>query len=473
MSTADSARDVQFGIPGYAGGPRPRDDERPPTVALMRKFGLEPDPWQVEVLEGGHPRLLLNCSRQSGKTTVVSILALAEAIFRPYHRVLILSRSHRQSKIVFEMVKLFLFLTGDRFLKRRTAEEIEFDHLSKIVCLPCNADTIRGYSKVDLVIIDEAARVPDEVYRAVRPMLAVTNGRLICLSTPRGRRGWFWHAWSSGGEDWHRVEIPATKCPRIKPEFLAEERRAHSLSYYRQEYECSFEAEEGLVYPDFARCVVPALPAHVLDVKARDPGPKAACVRRYAWDPQSEAEVLERSSKRVGGLDFGFRNPFAAVWGVIDRDDILWLTGEHYAAERPLTYHAAHLPRGMTWFADPSGAADIDAMIRANFTVARALNDVRLGISAVRARLERDTLRVLAGRCPNLLREAQLHRWAEQGENPIESHNHALSALRYLIATVDQCYLARLKDPPRGDATAGTPERTMRDVLEDERLWRE
>src|SRR5207244_3774051 len=128
---------------------------------------------------------------------------------------------------------------------------------------------------VGLLIIDEAARVPDDLYRAVRPMLAVSGGRMICLSTPYGKRGFFYDAWAQGGADWLRIEVPAERIPRIPPEFLEEERRAIGDSWYRQEYCCSFEAMEGLVYPDFSRAVVPAAPVSL-------------------------------SGRRVGGIDFGF-----------------------------------------------------------------------------------------------------------------------------------------------------------------------
>jgi hypothetical protein len=61
----------------------------------MRKLGFQPDPWQVEVLQAGHPRLLLNCCRQAGKSTVVAMLSLAEALCVPGMRVLLLLRIHR------------------------------------------------------------------------------------------------------------------------------------------------------------------------------------------------------------------------------------------------------------------------------------------------------------------------------------------------------------------------------------------
>ena len=55
---------------------------RPPATRIMRHLGLEPDPWQLEVLESDHPRQLRNCSHRAGKSTVVAARALADAVFR-------------------------------------------------------------------------------------------------------------------------------------------------------------------------------------------------------------------------------------------------------------------------------------------------------------------------------------------------------------------------------------------------------
>jgi hypothetical protein len=281
---------------------------RPPTVDVMRKLGLEPDSWQAAVLETACPRLLLNCCRQAGKSTVVALLGLVETLWTPGHQVILLSRSHRQSKELFRVVIDFYHRLGAPAKHRRTATELELTNLSRIVCLPCEEETIRGYSHVNLLVIDEAARVPDDVYRAVRPMLAVSAGRLICLSTPCGKRGFFYEAWAGDDPDWLRIEVPASRVPRITPAFLEQERRALGQSWYQQEYCCSFEAMEGLVYPDFAHCVVREVPANL--------------------------------PRCVGGIDFGYRNPCAAVWGSLDHDDVLWITGEHYAAGRVMSYHA-------------------------------------------------------------------------------------------------------------------------------------
>jgi hypothetical protein len=95
--------------------------------------------------------------------------------------------------------------------------------------------------------VDEAARVDDGLYYAIRPMLAVSGGRLLMHSTPAGKRGVFLEEWS-GREGWERYEVRAEECERIPASFLEEERGALPAWIYRQEYECSFEDTEDQLF---------------------------------------------------------------------------------------------------------------------------------------------------------------------------------------------------------------------------------
>jgi hypothetical protein len=96
-----------------------------------------------------------------------------------------------------------------------------------------------------MIIVDEAARVPDAMFIAILPMLIVSRGRLLCLSTPFGRRGWFFEQWMLGGPTWERIKAKATECPRIDPEYLAEQKRLLGPRAFAQEHECEFtEAED-------------------------------------------------------------------------------------------------------------------------------------------------------------------------------------------------------------------------------------
>jgi hypothetical protein len=372
------------------------------------------------------------------------MLSLYEALLEGDRLILLLSRSLRQSTELFRRVAEFHERLGGKCLKRKTSHELQFTTRSCIVSLPCQPDTIRGFANVHMLVIDEAARVPDDLYRTVRPMLAVSGGKLICLSTPYGKRGFFYKAWAQGGKEWKRIEIPAASIKRIRPDFLSEERRNLGESWFRQEYCCSFEALEGLVYPDFNRCVVPSEP-EALATGALPPAALANGIPRALM-------LGARVGRAVGGIDFGFRNPFAAVWGELDRDDVLWLTGEHYCSQRPLSYHIQHLPKNVEWYADPSSPGDITELIGGGFTVGRGKNDLRQGIAAVSARLEDGTLKILPGRCPNLLHEAELYRYstepeARKAETPEDNNNHALAALRYLISRLDTGKLGRRPRP--------------------------
>ncbi len=416
---------------------------------ILQARGLSPDPWQRELLLCEDRQVLLNASRQSGKSTVVSALALHTALFRRGALVLLVSPSLRQSAEIFRKV-----LDGYHALGRpvpavcRTQLRLELANGSRVLCLPGREDTIRSFGGVNLLVIDEAARVADDLYRSVRPMLAVSQGRLVALSTPFGQRGWFYQEWSGGGP-WKRVRVTWRDCPRITPEFIAEETRALGPAWVAQEYETLFTALEGLVYPDFAQAVV----------------------EEAGWQPAPQGRA-------VGGIDFGWRNPFAAVWGVLDRDDVLWVEGERYLTQTPLHEHAAALRerKGVEWYADPAGATEIAELRAGGLAVRRGDNDIRLGIAAVTARLRTGRLKVRAGACPNLLAEARLYRYptaaerALSGENPVDEHNHALAALRYLISRLDARFIARLRRPS-APLSPASGERGRGEGANDDHLW--
>lgn len=217
---------------------------------LMEAAGLHPDPWQAKLLRGASRQVLLLCSRQSGKSTTTAVAALHEAIYRPPALVLVLSASLRQSQELFKIVtRLYGHLGKPVAIDQESALRLELTNGSRIVSLPGTEATIRGYSGVRLLVVDEASRVADELYFSVRPMLAVSGGRIICLSTPFGKRGFFYEAWVKGGPTWERIRITAPDCPRITDAFLAEERASMGQWWYRQEYLCEFVEPVDHVFP--------------------------------------------------------------------------------------------------------------------------------------------------------------------------------------------------------------------------------
>ena len=208
---------------------------------VMVRAGLPPDPWQRDLLRSTASRTLVLCARQSGKSTCAAALGLYEALYASPALVLLLSPSLRQSQELFRAT-MQLYTRGGAQVPTvaESALRLELTNGSRIVALPGESDaTIRGYSQVRLLVIDEAARVDVSLYTATRPMLSVSGGRLIALSTPFGRQGWLFDEWSHG-EDWDRIKVDAYQCPRISKAFLDEERRHMGDLAYREEYEVAF-----------------------------------------------------------------------------------------------------------------------------------------------------------------------------------------------------------------------------------------
>ena len=117
---------------------------------------------------------------------------------------------------------------------------------SRIVGLPGTEGTVRGFSAVSLLLIDEAAEVRDSLYLALMPMLIRSGGDLWLMSTPKGKRGFFYDVWTHGDE-WERHKATALECEWVDREELEKHRRDMPGSWFRQEYLGEFmDSADGL-----------------------------------------------------------------------------------------------------------------------------------------------------------------------------------------------------------------------------------
>jgi cytochrome c-type biogenesis protein CcmE len=214
------------------------------AVEFARTVGIHPDPWQVDVLTSKHPRKILCCGRQTGKSTVAAVLAIHKALTRPGSTVLIVAPGERQAKLLFSKAATIYKRAGyplPAHSERRTG--LELSNGSVIEALPAVERTTRGYS-VDLLLVDEAAAVQDLDYHGILPALIATQGEQVLLSTPRGKRGFFHEIWH-GGDAWQRVMVRSDETPRIREEDLEVFRQTMPEQFFRQEFYCEFLDTEG------------------------------------------------------------------------------------------------------------------------------------------------------------------------------------------------------------------------------------
>jgi hypothetical protein len=221
-----------------------------PVSFAREALGFTPDAHQAQVLTSPHSRGLLNCTRQWGKSTIVALKAVHRSLFRPESMILVVSPSERQSREFLRKAKRFVSrlkipIRGDG----DNQVSLQLPNGSRLVGIPGKEETVRGFSAVSLLLIDEAARVSDEMYNSVTPMLAVGGGHLWLMSTPYGKRGFFYEAWTKG-QNWARISVKATDCARISKAFLEEQRRSMGERWYRQEYLCEFQSTHTQLIPD-------------------------------------------------------------------------------------------------------------------------------------------------------------------------------------------------------------------------------
>lgn len=211
-------------------------------VTFARRCEIEPYGWQNDALRSTAPRECWVIGRQCGKSTAASLLAVHTAIYRPRSTTLLVSPGQRQSGELFAKSRHLYRLLGRPAGAVSEAEtRLETESGSRIIAVPggTGGATVRAYS-ADLILVDEAAQVDDATWTAIRPMVAATGGRIILLSTPWGRDGFFADAATGVTPGWVVRRVSAEDI--LDPLFLAQEKASMTASDYEREYRTSFEA---------------------------------------------------------------------------------------------------------------------------------------------------------------------------------------------------------------------------------------
>ena len=210
------------------------------------------DNWQEKVLNAAG-NITIRSGRQVGKSEVISAKARKFALDNPGTTTLIIAASQRQSSLLFEKVRAYLDQEEDVYAEKPTLTKIMLNNGSRIYSLPAGRTGyfIRGFT-IDMLIADEAAYIPETVWNAVVPMIAVSKkmrklGYVVLLSTPFGKGGYFFDSFTD--PDFESFHVSSEDCKRIPSDFLRKERERMSKVEYAQEYLGEFVDEFNQFFP--------------------------------------------------------------------------------------------------------------------------------------------------------------------------------------------------------------------------------
>lgn len=209
-------------------------------VVFAGRLGFAAEPWQQGLLRSRSRRQLVACARQVGKTQVTAIRAVHAAVYEPDSLVLLISPSQRQSDELLRRCRAVYRACGRPL--RSVAEsvtELALENGSRIVSLPGTEGTSRGFAAARLVVLDEAARVEDDIFASVLPMVA-SDGVIAALSTPWGRRGWFWELWEAPGNGWERHRVSVHESRQYDARRIAEVRQSVGSYVFASDYQVVF-----------------------------------------------------------------------------------------------------------------------------------------------------------------------------------------------------------------------------------------
>ncbi len=229
---------------------------------LFPWLGGYPDPVQSQILKSNSRQMICNNHRQWGKSSIIAIKALHRGLFSPGSLTLIASPTENQSKEMFLKVTTASIHIDKLELLEDSKSRMTLKNGSRIVTLPGTEKSVRGYTSPDLIIIDEASRALEELYIAIRPMMLMSLGQLILISTPHGKQGFFHDVWSHHEEvdansddmmtiedGWERYRVRAIENERVDSEWLEAEKGQMSERAFQQEYLCEFVETEEQVFP--------------------------------------------------------------------------------------------------------------------------------------------------------------------------------------------------------------------------------
>ncbi len=259
--------------------------------------------------------MILNASRQSGKTSVVTVIVLHSVMFNPMYGAAILANKGATSREILHRIKRAYEYLPD-FLKPGVKEwnksKVEFENGSTIMAEASSSDNVRGQS-INLLYIDELAFVEgwEDFSASVLPTLSSGNTtKMVFSSTPHGLNHFYEYVEGArnGNNGFELVEVPWQRVPgrdeAWKQHTLHTEMNGDVLKF-AQEYELEFQGSSGtLISGSCLKALSKSIPVQYDEH-----------TRQYAAPEDGHEYALVADVSRGKGLDY-------SAFSVIDITEI-------------------------------------------------------------------------------------------------------------------------------------------------------
>ncbi|MGA8751246.1 MAG: terminase family protein [Pseudolabrys sp.] len=208
-----------------------------PALWVREVLGMTPTSWQESFLRARRgASILALTARQVGKTTTAAWAIAHYMLFTPGSLSVIACPAQRQSAEAVRRVREVLIKVGVE-LESDNVFALELKNGSRVLALPSSDDSIRGLTVDGWIIADEAARLPEDLIAALRPMRARRpQARFAMLSTAWSRTDPFWTAWAGDEQSWIRLKATADAIETFSRKFLEQERIALGEDGFKREY---------------------------------------------------------------------------------------------------------------------------------------------------------------------------------------------------------------------------------------------
>ena len=393
----------------------------------MEEINFATHPYQMRAWQSKYRFIFFCAGVQSGKTTFGAVWIIGESeehgpgdylIIAPTYKILLQSTMQKFQEMIPQGWGVLnkaesVFRTQDgRVFFLRSADKPE---------------SIEGIT-AKAIWADEASLMKPRIWEMMQGRVSRTLGRILMTFTPISLN-WIYHeiendkarrkeATQKGIDpdlvsDIDFIRFASVDSPYFPHEEFERAKRTMPPHIFQLRYEGIFGKPEGLIYPDFQDYMI------------------------------TKSFAIPKEWHIAGGMDFGQANPFVALKGAVDpKDDCLYIYDEYYQARKTYDEHRHHLSPDQTYFADPSGAQDIEELRSRDFDIQPANNDVSTGLNAVTERIKTNRLKVFAN-CINTIDEFSLYQRernqssGEWRDKPLKQNDHCMDALRYLVMGID------------------------------------